>query len=77
MSEVNSEEYMRGFEDGRREGWRQKVDVAISAPKCLRVEALCAAVELAKAVNHDRRECVERTLNTADQFARWLETGER
>ena len=87
MSEINPEEYMRGFEDGRNEGLRHKFEVVSGAPTNIRIEALRAAAAVSGSVIHEAMEQIgeppnstqaeEYTLKIAEAFVRWLETGER
>lgn len=88
--EVNPEEYMRGFGDGLNKGRRETARVITEAardPKALRIEALRAAATVVAGVSQSggtlgtkdspNLPLSDITVAFAEQFAAWLEKGER
>lgn len=80
----NPEEYMRGFEDGRNAGWQEKGQAFFSAPASIRIEALRAAVQLTSGVvtalgptGEWEASPASLVINYAEQFAAWLESGQK
>lgn len=85
--EVNPEEYMRGFTDGREAGLRHNISIVSADSGNVRIEALRAAATVMAGIVASSRpfenvgnagtSANELTLGMAEQFAAWLETGNR